>query len=180
MNKEEVKKVLLNSKERNVRPYEGSKHSIPSEFYARDIALVYDECVELIDQLDEPEKPVVPDFVGEYIKSQQSRGCTLFEAFDDAFEFGDDRKTGRWIFHEDNEDLFGRAWLYGYEVEKEKKYCLKDREGSYLSKYEMGHHNVGGTVYWNYKPELAIKTTDKTRLEKIRKLVGGTVEEVKS
>lgn len=79
-------------------------------------------------------KPVVPDFVGEYIKSQQSRGCTLSEAFDDAFEFGDDIKIGRWIFHEDNEDLFARAWLHGFTVEEKKYYVIEPTTGQFLIK----------------------------------------------
>lgn len=43
-----------------------------------------------------------------------------------------------WFLDQENYDLFGRAWLDGYEVEKEKRYLVKVKGvsgyGRYLNK----------------------------------------------
>lgn len=167
MDKQELKRqVKLNSK------MQAGKKEKPAFI---DLPVVCD----LIDQLDEPEKVVVPEFVAKFIEDNTEYNLKgLYCIIDD----GEDDQMHEWLNIGDdgkgNVELFARAVLDDYEVEKEKKYWLKDKEGNYLSKYELGHHNIGGTVYWNYRTELAIKTTDKSKLEKIGKVVGGTVEEV--
>ena len=77
------------------------------------------------------EKVKVPQFVADWIKKYDLREETLgkqsvFDVFDN---LENDSKNGyykdvkRWI--DDNRDLFARAWLDGYEVEKEKRYLVK-------------------------------------------------------
>ena len=34
-------------------------------------------------------------------------------------------EVDQWLYTDDNMDLFARAWLDGYEVEKEKRYLVK-------------------------------------------------------
>lgn len=77
----------------------------------------------LLDQLDQP-KPVVPKFVGEWIEEAKAGGYSLYTAFD--LVDGDNRSFD-WLFddHESNQDTFARAWLDGYEVEKEKLYTVE-------------------------------------------------------
>lgn len=80
--------------------------------------------------LDEPQKVVIPQSVADWLKENDLREETLGEqsVFDVFDSLKNDSKNGcyenvkHWI--DDNGDLFARAWLDGYEVEKEKKYKI--------------------------------------------------------
>ena len=77
---------------------------------------------ELIEQIG-PEKPVVPRFVAEWIeKSKTVAAGTLKGAYINAPE-----KVRLWWNGDNvaNVQLFARAWLDGYEVEKEKLYTAR-------------------------------------------------------
>lgn len=67
----------------------------------------------------EPEKPVVPQFIDTWIQGAKYNGFDLYEAMTD--ETPD--KTTTWIVC--NPETFAKAWIYGYEVEKEKLYTVK-------------------------------------------------------
>lgn len=85
--------------------------------------------LKLIEQLDEPQKVTVPQFVADWIEYCKKHNFTLFGCLDplngfeslvdEIFE-GDVRKCIRWCRKESNN--FARAWLDGYTVEKEKQY----------------------------------------------------------
>lgn len=70
--------------------------------------------------LNEPEKPVVPQFVADYIDSEQNSCSTLSEALDN---MDDERRILGWFYI--NSETFAKAWLYGYAIEKEKRYTAK-------------------------------------------------------
>lgn len=85
----------------------------------------------LIRQLDEPQKVVVPQFVANWIEYCKKNNFTLLGCLDPVDDFGaplaeefegDVRKCIRWCRKESNN--FARAWLDGYEVEKEKRYTV--------------------------------------------------------
>lgn len=80
-----------------------------------------DKALSIIKQLDEPEKPVVPQFVAEYIEYCKHE---KFYALHGAYANMDD-KLKCWRFKGNNIELFAKAWLYGYEIEKEKLYTVK-------------------------------------------------------
>ncbi|MCR5051474.1 MAG: DUF1642 domain-containing protein [Streptococcus sp.] len=91
-----------------------------------------DKALSIIKQLDEPEKPVVPQFVAEYIEYCKSNKLTLLGAFDPVSEHGIGlantftgvvQKSIDWAKR--NQETFAKAWFYGYEVEKEKLYTVK-------------------------------------------------------
>lgn len=76
-------------------------------------------------------KPVVPQFVADWIEYCKEHNFTLFGCLDPANGFeslagetfeGDVRKCIRWCRKESNN--FARAWLDGYEVKKEKRYTV--------------------------------------------------------
>ncbi len=74
--------------------------------------------------LDEPQKPVVPKFVAEWIEYAKKKGDSLAISFKPWNLYGVEySKADRWI--EDNQETFARAWIDGYEVEKEPKYIVK-------------------------------------------------------
>lgn len=85
----------------------------------------YDEAIDdtlaIVRQLDEPEKPVVPQFVAEYIEyCKRDKFYALHGAYNNM-----DNRLKCWRFNGNNSELFAKAWLYGYEVEKEKLYTVK-------------------------------------------------------
>lgn len=81
----------------------------------------YEIAIELAKQLDEPQKPVVPRFVADWIEYAKKKGDSLAISFKPWNLYGVEySKADRWI--EDNQETFARAWLYGYEVEKEPLY----------------------------------------------------------
>lgn len=87
------------------------------------------QILEDLKQLDEPQKPVIPQFVAGWLNYCKLTGVDLYHAF----EMGD-LYLGNYAYQKDysklkgyfetenNQDLFARAWLDGYEVEKEKQY----------------------------------------------------------
>jgi len=72
-----------------------------------------------IDQLDEPEKAKVPQFVADFITEQKKLGYTLSYSIDASMS----DRVAEWYW--DNSELFARAWLDGYEVEEEKRYRVR-------------------------------------------------------
>ena len=71
----------------------------------------------IINQIDEPQKVVLPEFIDSFIKYTKAEGMSLFIAMDNA-----QNKESEWIIN--NEETFARAWLDGCEVEKEQLYVV--------------------------------------------------------
>ena len=78
--------------------------------------------LEDLRQLDEPQKVQVPQFVAEHIKHAKEIGRDLQDAMNSTTIH---EEVDQWLYTDDNIDLFARAWLDGYEVEKEKRYTVK-------------------------------------------------------
>nr|DAR86077.1 MAG TPA: Protein of unknown function (DUF1642) [Caudoviricetes sp.] len=92
-------------------------------------AVYWEDIKEIFEQLDEPEKVKIPQMVAEWIDYCKENHLTITGAFDPVSEHGIGLagtfkgkvyKCTRWAL--DNQNLFARAWLDGYEVEKEKRY----------------------------------------------------------
>lgn len=75
-----------------------------------------------LEQLDEPEKVKVPQFVAEHIKHAKEIGRDLQDAMNSSSIH---KEVDEWLYTDNNMELFARAWLDGYEVEKEKQYVVK-------------------------------------------------------
>lgn len=90
----------------------------------------------LMPKLDEPDKVVVPEFVGEWIENCQTKEKTLNRAYSDLDV--ENVNVIEWLYHEGDRNgkvnLFARAWLAypNIEVEKEKKYAVKDKYHCFL------------------------------------------------
>ena len=75
--------------------------------------------IDLIKQLDEPEKVKVPQFVADFIEKQKKLGHTLSYSIDASMS----DIVAEWYW--DNSELFALAWIFDYEVEEEKRYTVK-------------------------------------------------------
>ena len=88
-----------------------------------------------LEQLDEPQKVVVPQFVAEHIEWTKEEDFHLLGAMN---RENFDKKLEDWFYTDDNMELFARAWLDGYEeVEEEKRYYIRlkidDKNYNYLN-----------------------------------------------
>ena len=76
----------------------------------------------------EHQKVVVPKFVAEWLEECKRSGWHLQKAL---YRLDDDEKVSDWAYDENDDlipekvDMIARAWLDGYEVEKEKLYTVE-------------------------------------------------------
>lgn len=95
-----------------------------------------DRVYELIDQLDEPQKVVVPKWFDEWVKKnilpERRTYSRLYELFSDELAMELTREQNDWIESHIEEAI--RAILDGYEVEKEKRYYVDFGKGFYLER----------------------------------------------
>ncbi|MBT0947633.1 DUF1642 domain-containing protein [Streptococcus lutetiensis] len=84
----------------------------------------YDEAIDdalaIVRQLDEPEKPVVPRCVADMIVKRKRAGQSVVKAIENLRFYED---ACKWV--RNNGEAFVKAWLYGYEVKKEKLYTTR-------------------------------------------------------
>lgn len=89
-----------------------------------------------IDQLDEPEKVKVKQFVADWIEvCKEHLTTSLYTAMNPNFMKENNQSFDLilWIKKTSNQELFARAWLDGYEVEEEKRYLVKIKaSGQYI------------------------------------------------
>ena len=86
--------------------------------------VIKNQVLDIISQIDEPQKPVVPKFVAEWLEEARAEEYSLYGAWEMVKEGSE---IFWWLFdgHESNQDTFNRAWLDGYESEKEKLYTVR-------------------------------------------------------
>lgn len=81
-----------------------------------------DAAIKLIEQLDEPQKVTVPQFVADWIEEGKKHCKDVADLFE--FDFTNE-EVGNWFLQEKAFDLVARAWLDGYRIEREKRYLVK-------------------------------------------------------
>lgn len=120
-----------------------------------------DTAIKLASELDKPQKVEIPIFVAEYIEFKKKYDFHVYGAMRE-IEDHYDKRVPEW-FYENNIETFVRAWLDGYEVEKEKRYYIR------LKNVDENYN------YLNYIKHLAawclaeIKTDKKFRTTHTRK-----------
>lgn len=70
-------------------------------------------------ELDEPKPVKIPQFVADWIEESRKTCKDVADFLN--FDFTNE-EVGKWFMQERPFDLVARAWLDGYEVEKEKRY----------------------------------------------------------
>ena len=107
------------------------------------------DVVEIDENLVHKNEPIqVPQIVADYIKYTKDAEWDLLEAMADV-AYEDNNDLRKWF--NNNIETFARAWLDGYEVEKEKRYLVKmkgvDSRTNYL------YYGVGSRT-WLFKTKL--------------------------
>lgn len=82
------------------------------------------------------EKVTIPQFVADYIEWTKEEDYHLLGAMG-TITTSRRKNLYEWFYDDDNMELFARAWLDGYEVEKEKRYYVRlkidDKNYNYLN-----------------------------------------------
>ena len=78
-------------------------------------AIDLEDAEDIVSQINEPQKVVVPKFVAEWIGWCKANDVTLIGGISTLDE--------RWAKR--NQETFARAWLDGYEIEQEKLYTVE-------------------------------------------------------
>ncbi|HEM6582858.1 DUF1642 domain-containing protein [Streptococcus suis] len=99
----------------------------------------------------QPQKVEVPAFIDSYIRYAKAEGMSLFIAMDNA-----QNKESEWIIK--NEDIFTRAWLFGYQVEKERLYTVE--VPSITDGMNMLHHSDND---WYFDEDINNSTSGDSR-----------------
>ena len=102
-----------------------------STFGSKEYIELY-KILNLVNQLDEPQKVTVPQFVADWIKYCKNTNVTMTRALlvgeVDFYNYANQKDHFRlvdFLGSRINQEIFARAWLDGYEVEKEKRYIVK-------------------------------------------------------
>lgn len=99
-----------------------SKYELLKNGYNFNVVAI-DGIISDLKRLDEPEKVKIPQFVAEIIEYYKGQNATLYDALR---EKNFNKQYSEWLLNEQNAyNKVARAWLDGYEVEKEKRYLVK-------------------------------------------------------
>ncbi|EQA3606482.1 MAG: DUF1642 domain-containing protein [Enterococcus hirae] len=177
MNKQELIDKY-NTKKANLRPYCPNRNRKEEQLKST----IYTNIIDNLKQLDEPQKPVVPGFVAElldyYRQSPDVDLLALLITFKDWYystaKDGDHEEAIDWLVK--HPEIYMRAWLFGYEVEKEPMYCVKIGKG-----YFSGFDDTKVTYVIDDAPgalaqRVKYETREEAEMDAIQ--IGGTVEEV--
>ena len=107
--------------------------------------------LELLEQLDEPEKVKVPQFVADWIEvCKEHLTHSLYTAMTPNFmkENGQSLDLILWIKKASNQDIFARAWIEGYTVEKEKRYCISMPKARNYKNHAQILCEENGKMFW--------------------------------
>lgn len=116
--------------------------------------------LEDLQELDEPQKVTVPQFVADWITKAKTEGLkrknslgsyeelfpsdsaysAMFSIFIKGFAIGEVRN---WVA--ENTDTFALAWINGYEVKKEKRYTVKMR----ATKQPLFYNNMYEKIFFS-------------------------------
>ena len=122
----------------------------------------YIDFIRDLQQLDEPQKVTIPQFVADVIEDVREDSSELEQAFQSAWWYESDEFT-EWYKKKSNRNAFGLAWLGGYEVEKEKRYLVRIIGITNYNSY-LNYHK--GEDKWTIESRVEI---DAIRTEHTRK-----------
>ncbi|MGO2893206.1 MAG: DUF1642 domain-containing protein [Enterococcus devriesei] len=137
------------------------------------------KAVELISQLDEPQKIKVPEFVAKWFETNKYvlDRAILDYMFEDYAS--DDSEFGKWFDNKNGKPIETLVrMLDGYEVEEEPKWVVLGERG-YLTSLSIGKGKSTGWTGNNDKHESgAIHFEDEETALHTAYITGGTVEKV--
>nr|DAE16070.1 MAG TPA: Protein of unknown function (DUF1642) [Myoviridae sp. ctdv95]DAF61601.1 MAG TPA: Protein of unknown function (DUF1642) [Siphoviridae sp. ctzEO1] len=115
------------------------------------------------EKLNKPEKVKVPQFVADYIEESRLKGWDLLASMCFVVS-AKNKKTTKWFYLGENKNIFALAWIFGYDVEEEKRYLVKMKDVEINFNFLNRHRNEN---YWIFssKDEHILYQTHHTRKE---------------
>lgn len=99
-------------------------------------------------QLDEPEKVKVPQFVADWIEYCKVKKITLAHALYRSEE-AENKNVFSWIVKDSgNQETFAQAWIFGYEIEKEKRYRISMPKARNHKNHAQILCEMDGSIFW--------------------------------
>ncbi|HFU4503901.1 TPA: DUF1642 domain-containing protein [Streptococcus suis] len=126
--------------------------------------VIKNQVLDIISQIHEPQTVAVPKFVGEWIESVKFVDWSLKYALTNTSD-----EVHVWIVDKDNQETFARAWLDGYEVEKERLYTVEipnpnNRFNVVFLAKEKGKVHIGTGTFFGNTPDDKWKKDPNTHL----------------
>lgn len=136
--------------------------------------------LDLINQLDEPELPVIPRFVAEFIKERKNRKPLPIILYGALLEAKDIQELFDWVWKNgENHNAFAIAFITGkYEIKKEPEWTVKLDNGRYVDNFIESITGVEVELSHRLGCTAPIIFKDKSKAESVSLLVGGEVVEV--
>lgn len=140
----------------------------------------YGVALGLVKKLDEQPKVTVPQFVAKWI-NQCKEKATLADCLDGYYEISNGEVVSsedfqNWVLDNENDELTAKAWMFGYEVEKEPKFIVK--VGNLYLIEPLGDTSDSTIrTTWNHKNAYEFTSYDMAQTHANK--FGGIVEEVK-
>lgn len=141
------------------------------------------EALEIVNQLDEPEKPVVPQFVADwYVDHEAGFELHLSYLCINAQRYPErvDRKVLNWYNNLENEPIqtLVNMHQFGYEVEKEKLYTVEiPNPNNKYSKTYLCRDRFGEVELFNWSGYSSIKFADNWKQEENAQLTESEIKE---
>lgn len=125
------------------------------------------DVIDKLKQLDEPQKPVVPQLVANWYEDIKVEFYVVLERLVLNYQNNTDMPICKWFFEtEDALTILINMHQFGYEVEKEKQYLVKIKGVDSRTKYL--YYGTGSRT-WLFKAKLVDglfrKTHTRTELE---------------
>ena len=133
----------------------------------------------LLAELDEPGKPVLPQFVADWLEvCKDNLALSLANSMNNVVMTTNNQpdKTIRWIAK--NSETFAKAWIYGYEVEKEKLYTVEipNSNDSGYSKIYLAKNNDGKVELFTWSGYTSIEFADNWKQEENAQLTESEIK----
>lgn len=162
-----------------------------STFGSKEYIELY-KVLNLVNQLDEPQKVVIPKLVADWIVYCKNTSLSLARALnvseDDFYNYANQNDHLDLLYFLGsmaNQKTFALAWINGYEIEKEKKYIVKFKNITKDSSF-LKYDGVVGKWYFGMNGETTAIRLHHTKeelteggFEWIFSCEGVEVEEVK-
>ena len=132
----------------------------------------------LLAELDEPEKPVVPQFAADWIEWCKKNKITLLGADTAICNNKNIRSLDASGWAMKNQETFVKAWIYGYEVEEEKLYTVEipNPNGGGYSKIYLAKNKDGKVELFTWSGYTSIEFADNWKQEENAQLTEAEIK----
>ncbi len=124
-----------------------------------DLVLGLNVAKHIINQINEPQKIAVPQFVADWLEvCKDNLALSLASSMNPIVLRTNNQheKTIHWFKSTKNQEKFAKAWLFGYEIEKEKLYTVEipnpnEPDSGHIVLHKDEHNKV--YIDWHYEDD---------------------------